>query len=265
MSEQNLKSGVLSTQVITSTFVAPKPGMKDAGAADAALLQSPGDPELWLKKGHSLAKEMKFREAISAYSLGLSYDPFHALLLRFRGHRYLSVRFFQQGAADLELSSRLNDRNWDTWYHLGLAYYLLGDYARAEAAYEVCLPLTPATKDPTLWPAITAWLWRTKIKLNKEEEAKNLLLEVDPAFHAGENQFYQNCVCVYAGFNQPGSLKEAADGISVATQGYGLCMYYEAIGDQKMAEETRQWVLDNGYWAAFGYLAAEADAGRGKA
>ena len=265
MPEQNEKTSVQDTQVILSAFEAPKPGMKDAGELDAALLQNPGDPENWLKKGHSLAREMKFREAIAAYSLGLCQDPFHALLLRFRGHRYLSVRFFQQGAADLELSSRLNAENWDTWYHLGLAYYLLGDYARAEAAYEACLPLTPATNDPTLWPAITAWLWRTKIKLGKAEEAKGLLLEVDPAFDAGENQFYQNCVCVYAGYAKPEILKAASDGISAATQGYGLCVYYESINDEKMAQETRQWVLENGYWAAFGFLAAEADAARAKA
>lgn len=223
--------------------------------------------DLWLQKGHALAKQALFREAIEAYSMGLSYHPRHALSLRFRGHRYLSIRCFAQGAADLEESSRIDPGNWDTWYHLGLAYYLLGDYARAEKAYETCLPMTEATQDPTLLPAITDWLWMTKTRLGKKEEATKLLEAVDPNFDAGENQFYQNRVLVYAGYAAPESLLKNKDGseldaLGVATQCYGLSNYYASLGDTEKSNEVLRYILDKGYWPGFGYLAAEADARR---
>ncbi|HSK69431.1 MAG TPA: tetratricopeptide repeat protein [Candidatus Limnocylindria bacterium] len=263
MSERTTPAQPGKEQVILSTFLMPS-AADAAGSADAKLLEDPRNPALWLEKGHAYAKQTRFRDAIAAYSMGLTFDPFHALLLRFRGHRYLSLRFFQQGAADLEASSRFDPTNWDTWYHLGLAYYLLGDYERAEKAYETCLPRTPATGDPTLWPAIISWLWRTKTKLGKADEARALLKDVDPAFDAGENQFYQNCALVYAGLKEPETLRLPPEGqeftpIALATQGYGLSTWYEGAGDAAKQRETNQWIVDNGFWAAFGYLAAEAD------
>jgi tetratricopeptide (TPR) repeat protein len=263
MSERNPVAKPGKEQVILSTFLMPS-ALPAPEGADAKLLQSPADPALWLEKGHAYAKQTRFRDAIAAYSMGLNYDPFHALLLRFRGHRYLSLRFYQAGAADLEASSRFDPTNWDTWYHLGLAYYLLRDFRRAEKAYETCLPMTPKTNDPTLWPAITSWLWRTKTKLGKKDEAKALLKDVDPAFNAGENQFYQNCALTYAGLLEPEMLKKPPEGqemtpIALSTQGYGLSTWYEGAGDREKQRQTNQWIVDNGFWAAFGYLAAEAD------
>lgn len=223
--------------------------------------------DLWLQKGHALARQALFREAIEAYSMGLTYHPRNALSLRFRGHRYLSTRRFAQGAADLEESARIDPSNWDTWYHLGLAYYLLGDYARAEKHYETCLSLTESTNDPTLLPAIIDWLWMTKNRLGKTEEATKLLEAVDPAFDAGENQFYQNRVLVYAGYTAPETLLKNKDGseldaLGIATQCYGLSNYYAYKADMEKSNEVLQMILDKGYWAGFGYLAAETDARR---
>ena len=251
------------SQVVTAcSGIEPSSEVKEA---EDMLKGDPQNVELWLKRGHALARQAMFREAIASYSMGLTYHPRHALSLRFRGHRYLSIRCFQQGAADLEESSRIDPSNWDTWYHLGLAYYLLGDYARAEKAYETCLPMTPATNDPTLLPAITDWLWMTKMRLGKKDEAAKLLETVDPAFDAGENQFYQNRVLVYAGYAAPETLRKNKDGsglnvLGISTQCYGLSNYYAALGEMEKSNEVIRLILEKGYWPAFGYLAAEVDA-----
>jgi hypothetical protein len=42
----------------------------------------------------------QFREAIATFTRGLEIEPNNALLLRWRGHRYLSVREFDRAFTD---------------------------------------------------------------------------------------------------------------------------------------------------------------------
>ena len=55
---------------------------------------------------------------------------------------------------------------------------------------------------------------------------------------------------------------EAGDGIANATTGYGVGNWYAYTGLPKQAEEVLRNVLKSPQWAAFGYIAAEADIGR---
>ena len=47
--------------------------------------------------------------------------------------------------------------------------------------------------------------------------------------------------------------------LSLATQGYGVANWYLYNGDSDKAKEILKKVLDGTSWAAFGYIAAEAD------
>ena len=47
--------------------------------------------------------------------------------------------------------------------------------------------------------------------------------------------------------------------LSLATQGYGVANWYLYNGDSDKAKEILEKVLDGTSWAAFGYIAAEAD------
>jgi tetratricopeptide (TPR) repeat protein len=237
----------------------------EVSQANEKLAADPKNPELWLEKGRALDKSCLFREAIDCYSKGLSFQPFHALLRRYRGHRYLNIRRFAEGAADLELASRVELANWDIWYHLGLAYFLLGEYGRAEEPYAKCLSATD--RADIAMPAILDWSWMNKMRLGKTEEAKELLKIFDPDMDAGENQFYQNRVLVYAGLKDPETLMKNLDGseldaLGVSTQCYGLSNYYFLNGDIDKSNQVIKYILDKGYWPAFGYLAAETDARR---
>ena len=46
------------------------------------------------------------------------------------------------------------------------------------------------------------------------------------------------------------------------TQGYGVANWYIANGDSTKGNEILDRVLNSGYWAAFGFIAAEADVAR---
>ncbi len=238
------------------------PFSEDVKKVEAQIEKDPHNPDLWMEKGLALSKQMLFREAIEAFSMGLTYNPFHALIYRHRGHRLLSIRRFHEAAFDLELSSRLDPGNWDTWYHLGLAYYLLKDYGRAEQAYKRCLDLTDRNEDTLV--AVVDWYWMTLMRLGKKQEANELIGLVTEDTEPGENLSYKKRVLMYKGMIKPEELIEfeGADypDLELATQGYGVANYYRQIGEKDKALALYRKIIEHDtFWSAFGYLAALVD------
>ncbi len=229
---------------------------------NAELAKTPDDPELYLKKGIALSRaSLHHQEAIALFSHGLMLNPFHALLYRWRGHKYINVRQFQQARADLELSSRLDPRNWDTWYHLGLANYLVQDFTRAEYAYRHCWNLTDSDDKRV---AIADWLYMTLRRQGRAEDAADLLSFVTPATDAGPNDAYFRRLLLYRGELSPDDLLEGADTLDVnyVTLGYGMGNYFYYNGNEPRAIEIWRSVLEGKYWSAFGYVASEVELNR---
>ncbi|MBF8248941.1 MAG: hypothetical protein HW374_1741, partial [Bacteroidetes bacterium] len=52
--------------------------------------------------------------------------------------------------------------------------------------------------------------------------------------------------------------QDATD-LDIETQGYGVANWYFYTGQKEKALELFQKVIGGAYWAAFGYIAAEAD------
>ena len=71
----------------------------DTGAiarAESALAVDPRNVDLIIQLGVAQSGARQFREAIATFTRGLTIAPDNALLLRWRGHRYLSVREFDR-------------------------------------------------------------------------------------------------------------------------------------------------------------------------
>src|SRR5216117_2750058 len=76
----------------------------DTGAiarAEQALAADPRNVQRFVDLGVAQSGARQFREAIETFTRGLAVSPDNALLLRWRGHRYLSVREFDRALADL--------------------------------------------------------------------------------------------------------------------------------------------------------------------
>lgn len=240
---------------------------EDVKNIEAEIMKDPANPELWMKKGLALSKQMLCREATEAFSTGLTYDPFNWLILRHRGHRYLSTYNFESAAADLELASRIKKDDWDVLYHLGLSYYLMGDFMRADEAYTRCLDITDRTEINLV--AVVDWKWLTLKRLGKDKEASEILGFVDEKTEAGENQAYKDRLMVYKGIKTPeeGMIfdnEEFAD-LEISTRGYGIAMNYYFNGDKAKSGELLNKICEcDGYWSAFGYLAAYQELNTGR-
>ena len=226
--------------------------------AQDLLSKDPKNPELWMKKGLALAKQMLCVESTEAFSIGLSYDPFNWLLFRHRGHRQLSTWRFADAAADFEFASRIKQDDWDIWYHLGLSYYLIGDFTRAASAYNRCLALTDPVSENLV--AIVNWEWLTLMRLDRKDDAKKVLEYIDADTEAGENQAYKDMVLTYKGLLKPEKALEfdnpEFEALELATRGYGIAMFYYFNAEKQKAKVLLNKIFDNdAFWSAFGYLA----------
>jgi tetratricopeptide (TPR) repeat protein len=248
-------------------------------AARAEAEAHPGDLDdlIWL--GRRTAYLGRYREAIDVYTRGLQSQPDEPHLLRHRGHRYISIRRFDLAIADLEKAAKQisgkpdevepdglpNARNipistlqTNVWYHLGLAYYYLGDLENAERAFRECLQVS---KNADMQVATTHWLYMILRRQGKVGEADDLLVPIRTDMDVIENRAYHWLVLMYKGEIPADSILSLAgeEGLDPATLGYGVGNWHLYHGRRDEAVRAFRQVLAGDQWSAFGYIAAEAD------
>ena len=247
--------------------------------AKAAFDAAPDEEENIIWYGRRLAYLWRYREAIDVFSAGIERHPESYRLLRHRGHRYITVREFENAIADLERAAELIDgiadeveqdgapnaagiprstSHTNIWYHLGLAYYLTGQFDKAASAYESCLEFS---KNDDMLIATLDWQYMTLRRLGRDEDANAVLEAVSEEMDILENHSYHRRLLMYKGLVSPDELlaPEGASSLELATQGYGVANWYWVNGDEERAISILEQILDGDYWAAFGYIAAEAD------
>ena len=253
-------------------------------AAEAAWHRAPDDLEALLWYGRRLGYLARYREAIAVFGEGIRRHPQDPRPYRHRGHRYLSVRRLAAAAADLERAAALlaaypdeiepaglpNARgielDWlhhSVYYHLGLAYYLQGRYAEAQAAYAQCVAVS---RNPDALCSASYW-WYLALCRAGDPQPERALRPIRADFDLAEYGSYHQLCLVFRGARDPRALwaealAAGAASVDCATIGYGLTQFYERAGDPASAAEIRAAVLGGGNWPAFGYLAAEADRAR---
>jgi tetratricopeptide (TPR) repeat protein len=256
----------------------------DLSQAQKDLAAKPSDVDAHIWVGRRLGYLWRYQDAIAAFSKAIALDPSNPRPYRHRGHRYITVRDFDRAIADFEKAASLikgtadeiepdgapnpsgkprSTLHFNIWYHLGLAHYLKGDFAKALAAYEECLEVS--NNDDAL-TATADWMWMTLMRLNRKAEAARLLDRISPKMEILENGSYHRRLLMYKGVEKPEALLDPAnaDALTIATQGYGVGNWYLVNGDRARARTIFQRVISGPQWSAFGYIAAEADLQRMK-
>ncbi len=231
---------------------------KDLKEAMVKVKLDPEDPKNIILYGRRLAYLWRYHEAIDVYSKGIAAFPDQTMLYRHRGHRYISIREFDKAVEDLTRASDLNDHDFDIWYHLGLAYYLKGDFDQALEAYRNCLVVA---EDDDAKIAISNWLYITLRRLGRKQDALGVLENITEEMEVVENQSYHNLLLFYKGLLLEEEIRAAAEAsaLDLATIGYGVGCWYLYNGKPKKAIELFKDICDTRYWPAFGFIAAEAE------
>ncbi len=251
----------------------------DLVQAEKTLAANPKDAEAIIWVGRRLGYLWRYNDAIAMFTKGAALHPSNAKFYRHRGHRYLSVRQFAKAQADFEKAAQLikgqpdeiepdgapnpagkprSTLQFNIWYHLGLSYYLQGNYAKAYDAYVECMKVSNNDDSVT---ATSDWMWMTLMRLNRKADAAKVLERITPKMDILENGSYHRRLLMYKGLDKPEALLDTAkaDDTTIATQGYGVGNYYLVTGNTAKAREVFQKVTSGGGWNAFGFIAAEAD------
>lgn len=262
-------------------FAAQPDNGRTVEMADLALAKGPASAELLLAAARARDTVLRFRESIPLYTRGMDDYPGDVRFLRFRGHRFVSTRKFDFAVSDLKKAAELAPASFDVSYHLGLAYYLRGDYNHAAREYQRCLAMAAQPKPaflkgmPAGWrpcqamdedsrAAITAWAWRALRRAGKPEEAIKLLAAIGEKMAVRENQSYHRTLLLYKGLHTEAQTEAAPlDGNAAPAIGYGVGLWHWLEGRKEQACAAWERVVAGANWAAFGFIAAEAELARG--
>ena len=225
-------------------------------SARAALEADPKSVARHIDLGVAQSGARQFREAIATFTRGLEIEPNNALLLRWRGHRYLSVREFDRAFADLTRGGTLDPGLYGIWYHLGVVQYLRGDFAEAAASFAKAQPIAP---DAGELAGSTDWLWMSLSRAGRGAEAK-AMLDRRPDSKPVTNA-YTRRLQLYRGEIGPEAVLTPADteDVQVATLAYGLGNWYLLRGDNAEARRWFERSIQSGGWPAFGFILSEVE------
>ncbi len=233
-----------------------RPDKKDAIAqARKKLEATPDRVEAIVALAQAQVDALRLRDAVASYTRAIQLAPDDALLYRYRGHRYISLRQFDRAIADLERGARLDTTRFEIWFHLGLAYYLNGKFAQAAVAYEKAYQVADQD-DPRL--AASDWLYMSHRREGNESAARRVLERIGPDLKAAEDTTYLDRLLFYKGLRKEGQIfHRRLDERQRATMGYGIGNWHLYSGDKVAARRIFERVLTSKEWAAFGFIAAE--------
>ena len=230
--------------------------------------------------GRFLAYAGQYKEAIELYSKGIQENPRDPRLYRHRGHRFITMRQFENAIDDFEKAKFLmqgmpiqvepdgmpNEKNIpisslqsNVLYHLGLSYYLTGELYKADKNFQACMALN--TNDDNLISALY-WAYLTARKSGSLNTARKLMDMVKPEMNIIENHVYHK-LCLH--FQQSLSeydLREFAKTQAESSQSaveYGLGIWQLSENRPHLTEAAFRRIVRGKDWNSFGHIAAEVD------
>ena len=249
--------------------------------AKTAYEKDSSDADLLIWYGRRTAYLGYYEEAIALFSKGIQKFPKDARFYRHRGHRQISIREFDKAVADLlkgvELIRGTEDEiepdgipnamnipvstlHSNIWYHLGLAYYLKGDFKNAFTAYLKC---RETGSNPDNLVSSTHWLYMIQRRLGNPSEADSLLIAITPELEVIENSSYHKLCLFYKGLiAEEALIPEGEPSAASDAVIYGLANWYVMHEDEKKVQKgigLMQELVEGKNWSSFGYIAAEAD------
>lgn len=233
--------------------------LADTGAiarAEAALGADPRNVDRIIALGVAQSGARQFREAISTFTKGLETAPTNATLYRWRGHRYLSVREFDNAFDDLTRGLALDSTNYGILYHLAIVNFARGDFNRAAELFAKAQPRAP---DAGELAGSTDWLWMSLMRAGRSAEARAMLARRPDSLRI--SNAYARRLQLYRGEITPDAVFTPGDtvDVQVATLAYGVGNWYLVRGDTATARTWFDRSVKSGGWPGFGFILSEIE------
>jgi len=252
--------------------------------ARRAYEHTPNDPDSIIWLGRRTAYLGRYREALAIFGEGIRKHPADARMYRHRGHRYITIRELDRAITDLARADSLEHGKPDTVepdgipnargiptstlqsnirYHLGLAHYLKGGFEQAAAIYGRDVAAARASENADMLVASSHWLYMALRRLGRTRAAEAVLAPISTELPVIENGSYLRLLLMYKGQLAPDSLLSPGMGsVEEVTLAYGVGNWHLYNGRPEQALAIFRKILESPQWAAFGYIAAEAELAR---
>ena len=252
----------------------PSPGSRDSAAA--MLQRAPTDLNAIIWHGRFVGYA-DFEAAVGIYTAAMTTWPDEPWLLRHRGHRYISLRQFDQAIADLQRAYDLtrgqadevepdgmpNPRGIPTStlqsnirYHLALAHFLTGNFPAAATYWEEDVNAA-ANRDHRV--AATFWWVLYLARAGELDRARAALAPISADWEIIENGSYHLGLLWMKGEMTDAEIQAAMTSPAERQAiGNGIAQWQMAMGRRDHAAAAVRAVLETGPSASFGFLGAEA-------
>ncbi len=254
--------------------------------ADFDKKPNEADAIIWL--GRRTAYLGNYKEAIKIFTTGIEKFPKDARFYRHRGHRFITIRCFDDAIKDFQSAQQIikvtgkldevepdglpNARNIPTstlwtniYYHQGLAFYLKGDFNRATAAF---MGSFNNSKTDDMRVASAHWVYMSAHRFVSNEGRKELeksakqfiKREIKDNLDIIENEDYDKLVKLYQGkLKTEDLMTQDANSLSNASLGYGVGNWFLYNGETEKALKIFRQIVAGNQWASFGFIAAETE------
>ena len=231
-------------------------GLEDS--PEAAVLRGARTYEDFLALGDALCYQLRYRDAIEAYSLAAAMSPKRPDAYRRRAGRYLTTLQSAKAMDDLMRCRVLGGEAKDLSYRMGLCLYLSGEYREAMAEFEAEYDQWNDEMKIAIiyWHTLSAWRAKIEPTLLQEKYHKGMAV--------GHHMAYDFCMAVAAGHTALSSglerLEQTEEDLEYSILAYGLagCLVQQERGD-KAAKLLQNIIERDSFWISYAYLAAWND------
>ena len=204
-------------------------------AFDRAIALDAKNADFHHARCRTLARLQRHAEGIESCSTALQLRPESAPILIDRGHYYINVRKLDPALADLTRVAATKLEDYGLYYHLALALYMKGEFARAADAYVGCVRNAPNAENRM---SCQAWQYLALVRAGRRDEAKALLDGFTPV-PAATASAYGDRLLLFKGVKTEEEVASAMakDGLQQATVGYGIGVWHLLNGRPQKARE----------------------------
>lgn len=232
---------------------------KALAAYERAIQLDPNNADFHLGRARALARLARHAESVEECTTALRLKPDNAIALRDRGHYLINLHRVKDAIPDLKRAEKLEKKDREIYYHLGLAYYIARDFRHAVPAWQGCLTL--ASKDDDVI-SCSAWLYPSLVRAGGHEaEAKKVLERITTEMKPKENTAYFDRLMLFKGATSEEEVAKTIgkDGVSIPTVSYSIGVWHLLNGRHFRAKEYFEKAASAELKYAFGAVAAQAE------
>lgn len=204
-------------------------------AFDRAIALDPKNADFHHARCRTLARLQRHAEGIESCTKALHLRPDSAPILIDRGHYSINLRKLDPALADLTRVAATKLEDYGLYYHLALAHYIKGDFAKAADAYVGCVRTASNADNRT---SCQAWQYLALARAGRVAEAKALLDGFTPDAAAKPNA-YTDRLLLFKGLKTEEEVAAAMakDPLQQATVGYSVGVWHLLNGREQKARE----------------------------